>query len=301
MDSSISHLLGAIAALTSALLWAVAAVLFGQIGREMTAKAMNLAKGLVALLCLVIFIFPEPFAELRQEMFWMLALSGFLGICIGDTLYLLSIQRLGARLTLLIGTLIPVVTAVAAVFLFQEFMGMSAYLSLILTVIGVSYVLWSKAEKTQKDIVWGSGLLVAGLFVLTESSGILLTKWAVFEVNSLEATFIRQVAGVVGLTVWGLLARELVSDFKPLKNNPALFKKLIITSFIGAFVGTWLSVLALKLTHASVAVALNSTSPIFILLISVLFLSEKLPRSSIIGAIVAVSGVVLYFMQIPYS
>ena len=298
MDSSISHLLGAIAALTSALLWAVAAVLFGQIGREMTAKAMNLAKGLVALVCLVIFIFPDPFAELRQEAFWMLALSGLLGICIGDTLYLLSIQRLGARLTLLVGTLIPVVTAVAAVFLFQEFMGMSAYLSLMLTVFGVSYVLWSKAEKTQQDVLWASGLIVAGLFVLTESSGILLTKWAVFEVDSLEATFIRQVWGVVGLTVWGLLAKELVSDFQPLKNNPALLKKLLLTSFIGAFAGTWLSVLALKLTYASVAVALNSTSPIFVLLISALFLNEKTPKSSIIGAIIAVMGVILYFIQI---
>jgi len=298
MDSSISHLFGALAALTSALLWAVAAVLFGQIGREMTAKAMNLAKGLVALVCLMIFLFPAPFADLRQETFWMLALSGLLGICIGDTLYLLSIQRLGARLTLLIGTLIPVVTAIAAVFLFQEFMGVSAYLSLMLTVFGVSYVLWSKAEKTQQDIVWASGLSVAGLFVLTESSGILLTKWAVFEVDSLEATFIRQVWGVVGLTVWGLLAKELVSDFQPLKNNPVLLKKLLLTSFIGAFVGTWLSVLALKLTYASVAVALNSTSPIFILLISGLFLREKNPKSSIIGAIIAVMGVILYFVHI---
>jgi len=297
MDSSISHLLGALAALTSALLWAVAAVLFGQIGREMTAKAMNLAKGLVALFCLVIFIFPEPFVNLRQETFWVLALSGILGICIGDTLYLLSIQRLGARLTLLVGTLIPVVTAIAAVFLFQEFMGISAYLSLILTVLGVSYVLWSKAEKSHQKILWTSGLTVAGLFVLTESSGILLTKWAVIEMDSLEATFIRQVWGVVGLTIWGLLARELVSDFLPLKNNPFLLKKLILTSFIGAFLGTWLSVLALKLTYASVAVALNSTSPIFVLLISGLFLSEKIPRSSIIGAIVAVLGVILYFLQ----
>ena len=236
---------------------------------------------------------------MTQETFWVLALSGVLGICIGDTLYLLSIQRLGARLTLLIGSLIPVVTAVVAVFVFNEYMGISAYLSLLLTVFGVAYVLWSKAEKSQKHIIWKSGLVVAGLFVLTESSGILLTKWAVFEVDSLEATFLRQVWGVAGLTVWGLLAREFVSDFLPLKNNPALFKKLIITSIVGAFLGTWLSVLALKLTYASVAVALNSTSPIFIILISVLFLNEKIPRSSIIGSIVAVVGVVLYFLQIP--
>ena len=299
MDSSINHFLGALAALTSACLWAVAAVMFGQIGQAMTAKAMNLAKGIVALVCLVFFIFPEPFMDLSYSTFWMLALSGILGICIGDTLYFLSIQRLGARLTLLIGTLIPVVTAFIAVFAFNETLGLMSYLSLLLTISGVAYVMWSKAESSHKNVVWKSGLLVAGLFVLTESSGILLTKWAVFEIDSLEATFIRQVWGVVGLTVWGLIARELVSDFQPLKNNPALFKKLLLTSFIGAFLGTWLSVLALKLTFASVAVALNSTSPIFIILITVLFLREKMPASSIIGSIIAVVGVILYFLQIP--
>jgi len=298
MESSFNHLLGAFAALGSAFLWAVAAILFGQVGQQLTARAMNLAKGLVALLCLVLFVLPNPFVDLSQASFWMLALSGLLGISLGDTLYLLCIQRLGARLTLLIGTLIPVVTAVIAVFAFQEFMGVSAYLSLMLTIVGVGFVLWNKTDKNKHEILWFSGLIVGGLFVLTESSGILLTKWAVFEVDSMHATFIRQVWGVVGLTVWGLLARDLISDFKPLKSNPALQKKLLLTSFIGAFLGTWLSVLALKLTYASVAVALNSVSPIFVLVLAIFMLKEKVPRSSIIGSVVAVFGVFLYFLQI---
>jgi len=298
MDSSFDHLLGAVAALASAFLWAVAAILFGQIGREMSARAINLAKGLVASICLLFIVFPLSFSELPASSFWMLALSGVLAIAIGDTLYLLSIQRLGARLTLLMGTLIPVVTALISIFVFQEFMSSLAYLSLLLTVLGVAFVLWSKAERNQKHILWLSGLAVAGLFVLTEAAGILLTKWAVFEIDSLEATFIRQVWGIFGLVVWALVARDLVSGFKPLKNNPRLYKKLLITSIIGALLGTWLSILALKLTYASVAVALNSTSPIFVLPLAMIFLKEKVHRFTIYGSIVAVLGVILYFLQI---
>ena len=147
--------------------------------------------------------------------------------------------------------------------------------------------------------MWLSGLIVAMIYVLAESGGILLTKMGLGYYDSLEATFIRQVWGVVGLTFWGLAAGNMLSGFHPLINRPKLAALFVVTSFIGAFLGTWLSILALDLTYTAVAVSLNSTSPLFVLPISYWFLKEKLTKSSVIGATIAVLGIVVYFSSLP--
>ena len=72
-------------------------------------------------------------------------------------------------------------------------------------------------------------------------------------------------------------------------------KTLLIAAVIGAFLGTWLSIIALKYTHAAVAATLNSTSPLFILPLAVLMLKERISSREILGALIAVSGVGIYF------
>ncbi|MDH5258970.1 MAG: DMT family transporter, partial [Gammaproteobacteria bacterium] len=201
--SNWNHILGGLSALTSALMWAIAAILFAKLGKQLSARSLNLGKGIIALVCLLFILFPFRTSDFLQEGFWYLALSGLLGICIGDTLYFLTLQRLGARLTLLVGTLIPVVTALSAIVLFKEAISFLSAVGLLLTIGGVTYVLWSKvnretkvdtedktktksetktktksesdcAKKHSKKILL-SGVFIAIVYVLAESAGILLT------------------------------------------------------------------------------------------------------------------------------
>ena len=311
MSESFSvHLTGSVAALASALLWAIAALMFARIGRQVTARALNFGKGIIALACLTVLIVPTAFAGLTTQSFIFLSLSGLLGIALGDTLYFLTLQRLGARLTLLVGTLIPVVTAISAVVIFKEKITFFAAFGLILTVSGVTYVLWDKSKRIPQTAIDESrsgnkkhyllsSVLIASIFVLSESVGILLTKAGVQNMDSLEATFIRQAWGVAGLFFWGLAVNNVFGDFKPLRQNKNLAYQFLITSFIGAFLGTWLSIYALKMTYASVAVALNSTSPLFVIPIAVLFFKEKVRLQAVVGACVAVLGIMIYFLSMP--
>lgn len=292
------HILGAGSALLSALLWAVAAILFAHIGRTLNAKALNLGKGIVALICLSSILLTTQLPDFHPPEFWYLALSGLLGITIGDTLYFLTLQRLGAKITLLVGTLIPVVTAISASLLFSEPIGFLSAMGLAMTIFGVTYVLWNKVENKTTRRFWFSGLVIASLYILTESGGILLTKFGLVHYESLEATFIRQAWGIAGLVFWGLSASNLISDFKPLKHDSKLIRLFILTSFIGAFLGTWLSIIALELTYTAVAVSLNSTSPLFVLPISYWFLREKISQKAILGSIIATVGVGLYFFSV---
>ena len=284
-------------------MWAIAAILFSQLGRDINARTLNLGKGVIATICLLILFLPSDLPESSRTYFisnefWYLALSGLLGITIGDTLYFLTLQRLGARLTLLIGTLIPVVTAISAIVLFDEQISVLAGTGLMMTISGVGYVLWNKVGQSESSKLWISGVLIGSFYILAESGGILLTKLGLGAYDSIEATLIRQIWGVAGLTFWGLAAGSLLVDFKPVRRNRRLLTLFVAASFIGAFLGTWLSIFALEMTYASVAVSLNSTSPLFVIPIAYWFLNEKISKNSVIGAIAAVLGVFLYFMSL---
>lgn len=293
-----SHFLGAASALGSAFLWAVAAILFAQIGEKLSARTINLVKGFVAFVCLAFLLLIYSTSEFEWRAFGFLALSGIIGIAIGDTLYFQTLQRLGAKLTLLIGTLIPVVTGVSALFLFNETISHVQVFGLLITLFGVAFVLWNKTTQNTSNYAWFSGVTIACIYVFAESAGILLTKYGLNHYNSVEATFIRQIFGVAALVFWGLAVKDLVGGFEPLRKNSRLLGLLIATSFIGAFLGTWLSIFALESTYAAVAVTLNATSPIFVLPLAYWFLKEKFDKKQLIGSLVAVFGIAVYFVNL---
>ncbi len=295
--------MGAIAALLSAFCWAVAAILFRRIGDRMTAVGINLTKGLVALFFIAVLLLPgfySGLATLDTNSLVALALSGIIGICFGDTLYFLALMRLGAKRTLLLGSLIPVITALIAVVFLGEQMPVLAWLGMSLTIAGVTYVLWqrvSQKNRQQSREKYRSGLFFGLLFVVANAVGIIATKVGVADVPALEATFVRQVFAVAGLTFWGLMMRDLLGWVTPLRDGK-LLKILFIASVIGAFLGTWLSIVALKYTYAAVAATLNSTSPLFILPLAAFWLKEHVSLREIVGALAAVIGIGLYFSSL---
>ena len=53
---------------------------------------MNLFKGIVAIVCLGLLTIAFGVADVSDDAFFLLALSGLVGICLGDTLYFLTIK-----------------------------------------------------------------------------------------------------------------------------------------------------------------------------------------------------------------
>ncbi len=258
---------------------------------------LNLAKGIVSIICMGLLLIPAGFSAISNESLTALAISGLVGIVFGDTLYFLTLVRLGARKTLLLGSLIPVTTALVAVVFLNEQISALSWLGIIITITGVTYVLWQRATENEELENIRSGLFYGLLFVATNALGIIAAKVGVTDVPALEATFIRQTFAIAGLTFWGLMVRDLVGWVKPLR-NPRLLKILVIAAIIGAFIGTWLSIAALKYTHAAVAATLNSTSPLFILPLVMFMLKERVTPREVTGAVVAVGGIAVYFSSL---
>lgn len=289
-------IIGGFAALASAAAWAFSAVLFRKLGDKVSPLGMNFGKCVIGFFYLGLILLFVGSGPVTTHILILLGASGLLGIACGDTFFFKALMNLGPRLTLLLETLGPVVTIILAVIFLRERPSFLIWVGISLISGGITWVLWERSyQEASIQKIRISGVGYAILFILCNSTGIILAKIGVAHISALQGTLIRILWGGIGLTAWGSATRQLGNWLAPFK-NPKLLRFMLFSVFIAIFGGFWLSLLALKYLDASVASILNSTTPLFILPVVAFILKEKISTRSIIGAIIAVAGVVLIFL-----
>ena len=272
----------------SACSWAIGAILWRKLGEQLSSYSMNLGKVVIGsffLGSILLFIGLEPIST-RSMLF--LGLSGILGIAIGDTFFFLSLMQLGPRRASLMGSLNPVAIAIAA----------ALFLGIIVTTLGVGWVLWERAAAAGDGTESISlGIRYGILSVLCTAGAVLLAKVGVASVPTVQAAWIRLLAGVLGLMLWGAWRSELGKWLSPFSKGALLAKVAAVVSVV-VVGGFWLSIVALKHIDASIAGTLNSTSPLFILPMSMVFMKEKLSFRTVLGTAIAVCGVALILLKV---
>jgi drug/metabolite transporter (DMT)-like permease len=288
--------LGSLAALASASAWAFTSILFRRLGEDVSPLGMNLGKGIIGILFLGFALLLFGTEPLDSRTLMTLGASGLLGIALGDTLFFKGLIYLGPRLMLLLGTLGPALTIILAVIFLKERPTVLDWMGILLTFMGVTWVLWERAPRQELRANWSAGIRCALLSVLCTSIGIILAKVGVETISALTATFIRLSGGLVGLIFWGGISREMKNWLAPFR-NPRLLRLLLFTVLVAIFGGFWLFLVALKYIDASIATILNSTTPLFILPMAAFMLKEKVSSRAVLGAMVAVGGIVLIFIR----
>ena len=76
-----------------------------------------------------------------------------------------------------------------------------------------------------------------------------------------------------------------------------IWKIMIPMSFLGPFMGTMLWTAGFKHTTAGRAAIYNQLSTVFIIILAVLFLKERLTMRKVLGVLLAVGGAVVVAMQ----
>ncbi len=288
---------GVCASLASAAAWALGTVLFSRMGPSISPLGMNLCRGALGVLFLAIPVLLAGVQPFDPRSFLFLAASGLLGITLGDTFFFKTLMQLGPRLTALIGALGPVITSLAAVIFLGERPSILVWVGIFLTVGGVSWLLWEKnplENEQNKDKT--AGIIYGLLFVGASAAGIVLAKVGVTTTSALWATFLRIAWGTMGLLCWGLLTRRLEKDLLPFRDIKVL-KSFAWIVLIGVFGGFWLFLVSLQYIDVSIASALNSTTPLFILPMAAIIAKEKISRRAVFGAIIAVAGVMLILIH----
>jgi drug/metabolite transporter (DMT)-like permease len=290
---------GELAALGSALLWALASVAYGRIGQVLPPLGLNLSKGVIAiaLIGITLLLRQEAPPILGPVNLGLLLLSGIIGIGVGDTLYFEALQRLGVRRTLLLKeSLAPPMAAALAVVFLAELLPWVAWGGIVLTLLGVLWVISERTPQTQEPPGHHlQGVILGLLAALGQAVGAVLSRAALAEtpIPPLWGALLRLLAGVTVLLLWGLLRREVRSWFKGFHSR-RLWLGLCLAAFGGTYLGIWLQQVGLKYAPAGVAQTLGATSPLFVLPIA-LWLGEEIRLRAWLGAGLALAGISLLF------
>jgi len=151
-----------------------------------------------------------------------------------------------------------------------------------------------KGEKLSMKLA-PKGVLFALIGALGQALGLVLSKYGMEDYDPFASTHIRIIAGVLGysfvITVlgrWGVVRNAM-------KNSEAM-KSLTLGAVFGPFLGISFSLIAVKYTEAGIASTIMAIVPILIIAPSVLIYKEKITKAEVIGAVISVCGVALFFM-----
>ncbi len=292
---------GELAALGTAICWTVTSLSFESAGKKVGSLSVNFIRLVIGLffLCLTTLLIRGYFLPLDASTHaWIwLSISGLVGFAIGDLLLFEAFVIVGARVSMLIMSLVPPITAIIGFLFLHEKMTMLELLGMFLTVGGVALVILERAPG-QKKINFThpiSGLLCGVGGALGQSVGLILSKYGMGSYNAFAATQIRVIAGIVGFALIFALLKKWRNINIAVK-NPRAMVGISLGSIFGPFLGVALSLLAIQYTKTGIASTIMAIVPLLIIPPAVIVFHEKVTLKEIIGAIIAVVGVTIFFL-----
>lgn len=310
-ESTLYPTLGLVAATIASAFWAVSVVLYRRVGRVMPPVMLNMSKGLIAVVILTVVVGvtwavtgDKPWS-MSPAMIWLMALSGVIGIGIGDTLFFAGLNRMGARRVLLLFTINPVIMVVVAWAFMGEGLIWQQLVGIALTIGGVAWVIAERNNGKRTDghvdllgVVFGIGAASC------QAAGVLMSRYVFEQGEMTEAAsaWLRLGAGSLVLVLC-LPLDKLLKDpggedhhhpNDPSKPQAAVM--FMVALMLGTVGGIWLMQTAVK--HAErvgVAGTLLSISPLFVLPIAA-WLGEHISKRAVFGALVTIVGVAMLLM-----
>lgn len=292
---------GEFAALLTAIFWTITSIAFETASHKIGTIAVNILRLVIG------FIFLSIYALISRGLFlptdasaenWKwLVLSGLVGFVFGDLFLFKSYTIIGSRFSMLIMTLVPPITAFFSFLLIGERLTLFHGLGMTLTFAGISMAIFGRTGKGEKLSLKLSprGILYAFGGAVGQALGLVLSKVGLRDYDPFAATQIRIIAGIFGYVVLVTLMSRWGNVSSALRNKIGM-KYTTFGAFFGPFLGVSFSLIAVKYTEAGVASTLMSLVPVFIILPAVVLYREKVTLPEMIGALVSVGGVALFFM-----
>lgn len=266
---------------------------------------MSLALVFSLVLFLVVTGNPLPAGASSEACGWML-LSGFVGYVIGDFCLFQCYIIIGSRFGQLFMTLAPLAAALMAwVTLGQQLTSLSL-MAMLITLSGIAISILGRSEHHRLALSLPlSGVLYAIGAALCQGVGLVLSKIGMnhFEpvagmpdwLVPFSANFYRCIAGFVGFMVLLYMRKGLKPLSEALHDRKGLTVATATTIF-GPFVGVGFSLMAVQYTAAGIASTLMAMTPIIILLPSHWLFGERITWRAVLGAVISVVGVSLFFL-----
>ncbi len=310
------NFIGEVISLAVAVLWTAAALTCEVSSKRIGVASTNVWRMLLGLLfsmllCWKIMGSAFPLYADVETWLWLFA-SGVVGFVIGDICLLNSYMTIGSRYGQLFMTTAPIFSAISAWALMGQHMTLMNIIAMLVTLLGIAISVLGRGQGKKlvsldlplKGVLFGLGagvgqgvgyvLSVIGLHHYTD----IVPKdyLAKFSLEiPFSANIIRLVAGLLCFTTL-LIIKGKVSEFKCSSIDPKGMFYVVLAVLTGPVIGVGLSLMASQYTVAGVASTIMATTPIMILLPTYFFFHQKITIKSVLGAIISVVGVAMFFV-----
>lgn len=288
--------LGELFALSSAICWATAIILFKHSGETLSASALNLFKNILATFLLVptaLFVEGIQLPQLDAYQWTIVAISGFIGIALSDTWYFLALRKVGAGNTAIVSSLYSPFVIVLSVLFLNETLHWTQFIGFLMVLIGIILVTWQRNRKNVDTPVLWQGLALAAGAVFLNAVGVVMVKRILEGDGFFWVISLRLIGGILGSIGLLLISQKLVKVIHEIK-QPRDWRILIIASVLGTYISMILWLSGYKYTDAIIASVLNETSVLFIVLFAWIFLKEEVSRRRLTGVVLAFLGVLVF-------
>lgn len=286
-------------ALFTAISWTFSSLTFGKISKEYDTQVANFLRVTIGTIMVgFVCLFGSRHLFLPTDVTWenlkIISLSGFIGMFLGDLFLFKAYNMIGARVTMLIMALSPIIVSIID-FLF---LGVTLFpiqiFAILITYLGIILVIFKTEDKKISLGFSVKGLFYAFLATLGQSLGVILTKLGSTTYDSLATSQIRLGVAIFFFGAVVLYEGKARETIKMITSKRAL-SLLLIGTFFSVF-GIAALIEAFKSANASIASTISSTSPIIMIPCSILFYKEKIRKNEIIGAIISVVGLSIFFL-----
>ncbi|MDF1825711.1 MAG: DMT family transporter [Verrucomicrobiales bacterium] len=254
---------------------------------------------------LVAFFWP---GSLEGETFTWFFVSGLIGFGIGDVALFLAYERLGSRLTILLNLCLAPLFAMLLEWVWLD-NGVSFRVIFCAATILTGVILAIRpGAKSRKKIErrgrYGVGVMMAVVAGFGQGAGAVISRKAEavavgneMIINGISAAFQRVFAGLVFAILAMLFLRFILrrSYPEPLKTalEPRLVPWLLGAALFGPVIGVSCFQWALHSLESGIVLAITAMTPIILMPLAAMTEGDHPSRLAILGAVVAVTGVIL--------
>jgi drug/metabolite transporter (DMT)-like permease len=293
---------GILAATLVAVLWAISSLSFSLAGRSIGSGAVNHVRLWLALVLTAAVSAAAsgrllPALASPRQAAW-LAASGLIGYVLGDAFLFEAFVLMGARVTMLVMTSVPVFGALFGLAVLGERPTPAQMAMMAVTLAGIAVVVGGRERGQSAPAAAEAGAARARLWGLVcaaggaagQAGGLLLSKLALQEgVAPFAANTVRLLAGAAGMGLWALARGRFASDFRAaVRRDAGPF--VVAGAISGPVLGVALSLYAVARVDIGVASTLMQMSPIFLLPLSRIVTGDRITVRAVVGTVIAVAG-----------
>ena len=265
-------MIGIISAFGAAIFWTYACFVWRSQTEKYRSIDINLVKNLIAfLIFLPAFFNFNILSDLKSVI--ILSLSGVVGIGLGDTFYIKSLQLIGTRRTLSIETLSPLLAALSGEIFIDENLTLKSYIGIIIISISLFILLRQRTNLLVNNLpkITEENNLKIYIFpllsVLCAVLGGLLSRIVFLEsdLSPFQTTEIR----LLGAIIFLITIKNFKVNFflKRLDKNSQ--KRFLLSIFLGTNLGILLQQIVFKTLPLGIGWTLLSTSPVISLFFAI--------------------------------